>query len=912
MRQSKWGNVMATTTVPKGITISFSNTPQANADVFTAARTRLTEDNLGPVTLDVMANDLGGNAKSLYSVDDGVNSGGPNGDLLVQDAVGAANLSAHGATIKITADGKISYDATTLNASFKSDLQQLSEGEFATDTFAYAIRLGNGTLSWATATVQIAGANDAPVAVNITADANEDTGNPVVLAASYTDVDAHDTHTIAIDTTGTKGTVVDNGDGTFRYDPNGQFEWLAQDETATDTFSYTVTDGHGASSTKTATVTIHGENDAPGAANITADANEDGNPVGLTASYTDVDTHDTHTFTVDTTGTRGAVVNNGDGTFRYDPNGQFDWLAHDETATDTFSYTVTDNHGASSTKTATVTIHGENDAPALQAAVGSAPVLANDSLSLSATMAFSDIDLTDTHSVTFTALGSDYVGDFTPTISADSAGGIRGSVALAYHLTRQQVMDAGGNFPDHQDYRVTIDDHHGGTSSQVVSIPLAQILSGIGGGGGGTTTLPPVFTNVSPPNPFTSGHNLGQITDNPFILHPSFIPPGGFSTDLFTQGILTFSDPDGGNHHASVDQSHALVVGYSFHGVSQPVSNAPISAFAGTWQVNVQEPGQVSWSYTLNESAIRSMTSGQVETIIVPITIFEDGVGQSTTNVRIDLVGTDEPTSLLAPNTVLTAGTNITPLLLPIDLATHVQTQNFSISEDPLVTSSTSHHRLTGTISYVDPDLLDRPIVTMTVADMTHSLDTNPGDGPFNAAVQPLMAGFSYTVEQFGNYGMIHWTYDVQDSALDFLAQDTVLTASANFNVGTIAGGAFSTVNVNLHGANDAVIIPGGSTTFANVALHGSTSGSFIYSDADWYPDGQTVDFVPHNPGTHGFIFGGTGVGTGIGGTAPVSWNYIADFGPGTLVAGQHDVWDVVVRDHFGAVATHTLDFFLV
>src|SRR5947209_3664484 len=139
-------------TLSKGIAVSFSNTPQANADFFTAAQTRLTEDSLGLVLLDVMANDLGGNAKSLYSLDDGTNSGGPNGDLLMQDAIGGANFTAHGATVRITADGKISYDATTLNASFKSDLQHLSEGEFGTDTFTYAIHLGNGTLSWATAT----------------------------------------------------------------------------------------------------------------------------------------------------------------------------------------------------------------------------------------------------------------------------------------------------------------------------------------------------------------------------------------------------------------------------------------------------------------------------------------------------------------------------------------------------------------------------------------------------------------------------------------------------------------------------------------------------------------------------------------------------------------------------------------
>ena len=345
------------------------------------------------------------------------------------------------------------------------------------------------------------------------------------------------------------------------------------------------------------------------------------------------------------------------------------------------------------------------------------------------------------------------------------------------------------------------------------------------------------------------------------------------------------------------------------HSVPGP---APVGVFDGTWQVNVQEPGQISWTYILNENAIRAMSGGELETIVVPVTVIEDGVGQSTQNVRIDLVGTDEPTSMLAPNIVLTANTNIAPYLLPIDLATHVQTLNVSLTEDPLVTGSTNHHTLSGTISYVDPDLLDRPTVSMTVADMTHSLDSNPGDGPFNAAVQPLMAGFSYTVEQFGNYGMIHWTYDVQDSALDFLAQNTVMTASANFSVGTPVGGAFTTVNVNLHGANDAVVIPGSNTTFANVALHGSTSGSFTFTDPDWGPDGHTVESVPHNPGAHGFIFGGLPVETGIGGSEQVSWFYTADFGPGTLVAGQHDVWDVVVQDHFGAVATHTLDFLLV
>ena len=52
-------------------------------------------------------------------------------------------------------------------------------------------------------------------------------------------------------------------DGTFDYDPNGQFEFLADGASTTDTFTYTVDDGAGGTTTSTVTMTIHGVNDAP-------------------------------------------------------------------------------------------------------------------------------------------------------------------------------------------------------------------------------------------------------------------------------------------------------------------------------------------------------------------------------------------------------------------------------------------------------------------------------------------------------------------------------------------------------------------------------------------------------------------------------------------------------------------------
>ena len=96
-----------------GTATSISNTPQATDDVFTAAMTGLTCSSLGTICLNVMANDLGGAAKTLYSIDSGSETtiAAEQSALLCQDTVRAetvnGDLSYHGAHIWITADGKI-------------------------------------------------------------------------------------------------------------------------------------------------------------------------------------------------------------------------------------------------------------------------------------------------------------------------------------------------------------------------------------------------------------------------------------------------------------------------------------------------------------------------------------------------------------------------------------------------------------------------------------------------------------------------------------------------------------------------------------------------------------------------------------------------------------------------------------
>ena len=54
-----------------------------------------------------------------------------------------------------------------------------------------------------------------------------------------------------------------NADGSYDYDPNGQFETLGVGQTDTDSFSYTLSDGQGGTDTATVTITITGTNDGP-------------------------------------------------------------------------------------------------------------------------------------------------------------------------------------------------------------------------------------------------------------------------------------------------------------------------------------------------------------------------------------------------------------------------------------------------------------------------------------------------------------------------------------------------------------------------------------------------------------------------------------------------------------------------
>jgi VCBS repeat-containing protein len=397
------------------------------------------------------------------------------GDLVIEGLYG---------TLTIRADGGYSYVAS------KAATQALGAGAPASESFSYTIADGSGETATAALTFNITGVNDGPVAQGETRSLLEDGSVDGNLLANDSDIDAGDVLKIAsakgagsdvalpgdgssIAVQGAYGTLNLSSDGSYSYAAgNGAAQALAPGQPATDTFSYVVSDASGATSTVTLTLNITGVNDGPVAQNLNGSVLEDGGAISFAPLFADPDAGDTHSYALGTQGTVGLVTLNSDGTFGYDPNGKFNSLANGQTATDSFTYTVTDAQGASDTKTVSVTIIGQNDLASTKRDI--AGVEKNGSISVAANKGVlaNDTDVDgDTLSVSAVngqpgSVGSGVAGKFgTLTMKAD------GSYAYAAN-TSPGALPAKGIAQDTFSY--TVSDGQGGFKAETLTVTVYQ------------------------------------------------------------------------------------------------------------------------------------------------------------------------------------------------------------------------------------------------------------------------------------------------------------------------------------------------------------------------------------------------------------------------------------------------------
>ncbi|MEM8798735.1 MAG: tandem-95 repeat protein [Pseudomonadota bacterium] len=212
-------------------------------------------------------------------------------------------------------------------------------------------------------TLSVTNTNDGPTVTSI-ADAStaEDSAFTMDAATAFSDVDSDsgDSLTYALDAGAPAWLSIDATTGELSGTP-------ADGDVGDATVTVIATDDVGATAQTSFTLSVTNTNDGPVATGLQnpVTATEDNGAVTgqLTASDDDLDSGDSLTFALETGPSEGAISVNADGSFSFDPGSDFQDLGDSDTRDVSFTYSVTDASGATSTETVSVTVLGTNDGP---------------------------------------------------------------------------------------------------------------------------------------------------------------------------------------------------------------------------------------------------------------------------------------------------------------------------------------------------------------------------------------------------------------------------------------------------------------------------------------------------------------------------------------------------------------------
>lgn len=222
------------------------------------------------------------------------------------------------------------------------------------DSFSYQANDGNNSGNAVLVNLTITPANDLPVATPDTYTYDEGSSNSesatTGVLANDSDPEGDALTAILVEDV-SNGFLVLNADGSFDYTHDGS-------ETTSDSFRYKVNDGEDGN-TVTVSLTIVPQNDPPFADNDSAILNE-GAAVSINIIDGDSDSDgslDLNSIEIESTVSNGSVTIQENGSITYVHNGS-------ETTSDSFTYTIKDDLGASSNvASVSITVNPVNDPP---------------------------------------------------------------------------------------------------------------------------------------------------------------------------------------------------------------------------------------------------------------------------------------------------------------------------------------------------------------------------------------------------------------------------------------------------------------------------------------------------------------------------------------------------------------------
>ena len=810
---------------------------------------------------------------SVFNTADSTATGGAASSVVAGGQYGNLTINSNGSyTYTMKGEGEnVSFE---LDGKTYNSLDQLAEGDTIYETFTIYVRDEHNAWTAKTVTVAIHGTNDIPTLDITGSDWNITQGGDLSIDGTFTvtdnDRDAGTDQTFHIaggkDTsgTGTDGAHGTDGDtnatfttdyGTLTLDPaTGQWTYeatpdaikgLGKDETKIETFEVTVTDEHGATSTQTITVTLHGVNDAPWIKQTSIELKEQ----GVYDRPEDWIKDDANTSTTEKVG--GTWI--GAGEHKLSIEGDLSLNAGDLDVHDKLTYGI---NGLTT---------GSGSADSLNVAIKGSDPDAPDTVEVRVTSSTFDpsnphIQIIETNYGTLTL--DTQTGKFTFDISGSEADKLAQGEELNFN------------------FRTTVDDGNGGTAEHMLAVKIKG------------TNDRPTLDLVEP----THGDNVTVVTDDKTgEVKFDITEKADVANDTTVSGTLKSDDDDRGANlrygvalgKQDVESEAGRNLAFGSGSDGKPGMGEPLHqttdgklVIEGKYGTLTIDPESNTYTYKTNENADR-------------LGLDADGNPQAGTDEFTIYVRDEHGAWTAKPISVTVTGSNDTPTITADD-AEHW------VKEAGVVDTSTDHGSTTDTAKTPDPSDDSRELTdadtslsrneisgqvhvkdTDTTDTLTLDIGAKEGSGTTLIGDPKTDANGNITLEtEFGSI-ILHkdgtYTYTIDEGKTESLAQGQTEKEIFTITVSDGHGGTASVdITINIVGTNDrptltltptsdtVVSDPGYDKDHNEVAEDLTVTGTFEGADPDSNP---TLEYgVSTSAGNRDTAFDADGSNPGMGG----------------------------------------------
>ena len=488
------------------------------------------------------------------------------------------------------------------------------------------------------------------------------------------------------------------------------------------------------------------------------------------------------------------------------------FLGVGETLTFSFTIAANDNRGQSNSTasdTVTITITGTNDAPVIDAVNGAQILEAegpgiSQALKTEGTLTFSDIDATDTVTLTtsnqpinFLWTGANnenrdesVLDDLIQQLTTGSRfvlDNINSDGTATWHYSAEDVnLDALGKGETLTfDYTIIATDQNGGCSSDKVTVTIR-----------GTNDAPEIV----------SAQDSGSVTEladrsknENKVVHK-------------TSGEIIFSDVD-------ITDVHTATV------VAAPTADAV--PYLGTFITSTDDvSNKVTWTFSVPDSELDTLGKDETRTQTYVVSILDGKGGTDTQDVTVTITGAND-----APEMKSITGKGVKELgdASVQDISLDGQVSFRDVDSNDTVTLSSAYKAN----SFVWSGAADAPS-----ADLSGLITQLTEEGNFHV-------GYSGNPADGGTYTKTSWAYQAHDVDLDFLAKDETITFKYTVTAKDQHGAATTKdVTITITGTNDKPVIEGDTDLEGTVREHGHdaagkelgnsvVTGDLVASDLD-------------------------------------------------------------------------------